>query len=182
MLCRRSPDGGRALLESQILEYLVHGRAASANTLALVRQMDPNTMIALNLTHDWLASFLPHVLSKVDRVSFGLLHDVDARALGPQPTSRLLLAVPFVGKDVPSPAAEFAQPDVLIGTTTLAYRYEGLRLRDMRRIVRQLKIDFQSEAGPRAMRPTYELFEGWVEASCREKGVERSVVNLEVRY
>ena len=37
------------------------------------------------------------------------------------------MAVPFIGKDVLSDAAEFAQPDVLIGFTILAYRYSGLR-------------------------------------------------------
>ena len=31
----------------------------------------------LNLTHDWLRSFLPHVLTKIDRVSFGLLTPQD---------------------------------------------------------------------------------------------------------
>ncbi len=31
----------------------------------------------LNLTHDWLRSFLPHVLTKIDRVSFGLLTPAD---------------------------------------------------------------------------------------------------------
>lgn len=31
------------------------------------------------------------------------------------------------GKDVPSRASEFAHPDVVIGLTILAYRYEGLR-------------------------------------------------------
>jgi hypothetical protein len=36
--------------------------------------------------------------------------------------SRLALAVPFIGKDVPSPSAEFAHPDVLIGLSVLAYR------------------------------------------------------------
>lgn len=34
-------------------------------------------MQMLNLTHDWLRSFLPHVLTKVDRVSFGLLTPED---------------------------------------------------------------------------------------------------------
>ena len=37
------------------------------------------------------------------------------------------MAVPFVGKDVPSRSSEFAHPDVVIGLTILAYRYEGLR-------------------------------------------------------
>ena len=31
------------------------------------------------------------------------------------PLSRTMLAVPFVGKDTPSPANEFAHPDVTIG-------------------------------------------------------------------
>lgn len=33
----------------------------------------------LNLTHDWLRSFLPHVLAKIDRVSFGLLTPADLK-------------------------------------------------------------------------------------------------------
>lgn len=33
------------------------------------------------------------------------------------PKSRKLLAVPFVGKDVPSRASEFSHPDVVIGKT-----------------------------------------------------------------
>ena len=43
------------------------------------------------------------------------------------PRSRRFLAVPFVGKDAPSPSSEYAHPDVAIGLSTLAYRYEGLR-------------------------------------------------------
>lgn len=43
------------------------------------------------------------------------------------PRSRAKLAIPFISKDVPSPASEFAQPDIVIGLTVLAYRYEGLR-------------------------------------------------------
>jgi hypothetical protein len=36
------------------------------------------------------------------------------------PRSRSKMAIPFVGKDVPSPASEFAHPDVIIGLTVLA--------------------------------------------------------------
>jgi hypothetical protein len=43
------------------------------------------------------------------------------------PDSRRLMAVPFVGKDVPSHASEFAHPDILIGLTILAYRYVSAR-------------------------------------------------------
>lgn len=31
----------------------------------------------LNLSKDWLNTFLPHVIAKIDRVSFGLLSDDD---------------------------------------------------------------------------------------------------------
>lgn len=34
------------------------------------------------------------------------------------PKSRKLLAVPFVGKDVPSRASEFSHPDVVIGESS----------------------------------------------------------------
>ena len=80
----------------------------------------------LNLCHNWLSTFLPHCLAKVNRVSFGLLTAKDCKAaleIDPHvPRSRLKLAVPFVGKDVPSRSSEFAHPDVIIGLTILAYR------------------------------------------------------------
>ena len=42
------------------------------------------------------------------------------------PKSRKLLSVPYVGKDVPSPSSEFAHPDIAVGLTILAYRYQVL--------------------------------------------------------
>lgn len=41
------------------------------------------------------------------------------------PRTRAKLGIPFVGKDVPSRSSEFAHPDIIIGLTVLAYRYEG---------------------------------------------------------
>lgn len=56
----------------------------------------------LNLARDWLRSYLPHCLQKIDRVTFGLLNANDlarALALDPRmPRTRAKLAVPFVGK------------------------------------------------------------------------------------
>lgn len=72
-------------------------------------------------------SYLPHVLQKIDRVSFGLMNKGDyARAIKSDPhmpRTRAKLAIPFVGKDVPSKSSEFAHPDVIIGLTILAYRW-----------------------------------------------------------
>jgi hypothetical protein len=47
--------------------------------------------------------------------------------------------VPFVGKDVPSRSSEFAHPDIVIGLSILAYRYEGLRQRDFGLVVQSLR-------------------------------------------
>ena len=42
------------------------------------------------------------------------------------PKSRRVTAIPFIGKDVPSQRSEFKfHPDIVIGLTILAYRYEG---------------------------------------------------------
>ena len=78
----------------------------------------------LNLAADWVRSYLPHCLGKINRVSFGILSPADLVMCDPRaPQSRRLMAVPFMGKDVPSRSSEFAHPDVLIGLTILAYRY-----------------------------------------------------------
>ena len=62
---------------------------------------------------------------QVDRVNYGLLSPKEMKEMskaGGLPRSRRYLAVPFVGKDAPSHASEFAHPDVAIGLTILAYR------------------------------------------------------------
>ena len=97
-----------------------------------------------------------------------------------QPLSRQLCAVPFMGKDVPSGAAEFAQPDCLIGSTVLAYRYEGLREQDIKRILLQLKFAVQHEPGMLSSRPSFILFENWVANACKRNHIARSVPSLDL--
>jgi hypothetical protein len=99
-----------------------------------------------------LESVLPHVLSKIDRVTFGLLNPSDLKTAmerNPRmPKTRKLLAVPFVGKDVPSRESEFSHPDVVIGLTILAYRYEGLRMADFLNVLTALREKlFEEEFG-----------------------------------
>jgi hypothetical protein len=150
----RSPSAGPAgpsgagYTRKEVEQCLVHyigaprggvgGERAEAE-LAVSTYFSKPSVQFLNLARDWLWTFLPHALSKVHRVGFGLLHtdDLDrwrdeavASAGGDPaaadefqvPRARKLLAVPFVGKDVPSRAAEFAHPEVLIGLSVLAYR------------------------------------------------------------
>eukprot|EP00928_Gymnodinium_smaydae_P006393 TRINITY_DN12258_c0_g1_i2.p1 TRINITY_DN12258_c0_g1~~TRINITY_DN12258_c0_g1_i2.p1 ORF type:complete len:1179 (-),score=178.35 TRINITY_DN12258_c0_g1_i2:170-3580(-) len=120
-------------------------------------------MKLLNLASDWIQTLLPHVLSKINRVSFGILTPADLAVADPRmPFSRRVMAVPFVGKDVPSRSSEFAHPDVLIGLTVLSYRYSGLRKKDLQRVVTQLKQDYSRQIGPRQERPAAVIFRQWL--------------------
>lgn len=120
--------------DKDVIEYLMRTKGTVAIEQRVQKSLPGEFVQLLNLSHDWLQSYLPHVLGKINRVNFGLLTAADyarAIALDPQmPKSRKLLAVPFVGKDVPSRSSEFAHPDVVIGLSIAAYRYEGLRLMD----------------------------------------------------
>jgi hypothetical protein len=170
-----------ALAESTLLCYLCgtdeeennskkFDDLASAETL-VSEAFHAEAMKLVNLSRDWLCSYMPHCMSKIDRVSYGLLQkdDID-RWNDPynnndnqQPLSRQLLSVPFVGKDVPAKFSEFAHPDVLIGLTILGYRYEGLRTTDVKDLVKQLKLEMQNQSGPFVDRPARALFSNWLQ-------------------
>lgn len=124
----------------------------------------PYAVKLMHLAHDWLHRLLPHVLAKINRVSFGLLQawDLQARQGGVVPLTRQLSAVPFCAKDVPSASSEFAHPDVAIGLTVLAFRYEGLRLNDVKRLMQTLKKEFTQQLGPKEQRPAALLYQGWI--------------------
>jgi len=141
----------------------------------LVGAMPDEHAQLLNLTHSWLRSVLPHVICRVGRVHYGLLADAGSAPGEPAASysagggaaavlhARQLLAVPFVGKDVPSHAAEFSHPDALIGLTILAYRHEGLRWEDMRGLFTLLLETMGQEGGPFRERPSCRMYATWVE-------------------
>ena len=98
------------------------------------------------------------------------------------PQNRKLLAVPFVGKDVPSKASEFSHPDIVIGLTILAYRHEGMRRQDLKRVLLGMREQMAGEAGAYSKRPACQLFVEWVGfAGKRVRGVARSQDPAEVR-
>jgi hypothetical protein len=175
------------LTDEEIIEFLNRGNASNVSITSKLRtHLGDDHVKMLNLGHDWLQSYLPFVLQKVDRVSFGLLKPEDIKQLEDDgvkiPTSRKLTAVPFVAKDVPSRASEFAHPDVLIGLTILAFRYEGLREKDFHLVLRLLREQLENEGGPFRDRPSCQRFEQWVLAGGRtvrgskkrEKGKRRA--------
>ena len=101
--------------DNDVLLYITKGNTVhSTLTNKIKTTLSDDHVKMLNLCHNWLSSFLPFVLQKVNRVHFGLLHSFDIKMLVSEgvkiPTSRKLTAVPFVAKDVPSRASEFAHP------------------------------------------------------------------------
>lgn len=125
---------------------------------------------------------MPFLMGKIDRVSFGLLTAAQLAKAAHLTKSRELCAVPFVGKDVPSPASEFSHPDVVIGLTVLAYRYEGLRPGDFKRAIRALQGKLQDESGPYKKRPSYTTFAKWVAlAGGRVRGIDWKTQNRLVK-
>ena len=113
-------------------------------------------------------TLLPHVLAKVNRVHYGLLrpHELEIMSkAGTLPRSRRFLAVPFVGKDAPSPSSEYAHPDVAIGLSTMAYRYEGLRPADFHAVLSHLRTELDAEHGPELQRPSGALWITWVHSA-----------------
>ena len=148
-----------------LLAYL-QGEHIEENRVEIENGLLAESKKLLNLGASWIKSILPHILSKINRVSYGILGPIDISVADPRtPQSRLLMAVPFVGKDVPSRSSEFAHPDVLIGLTILAFRYEGLRKSDLKRVVTQLKQDYSRQVGPRERRPACVIFDQWLAKS-----------------
>jgi len=125
------------ITEVELRTVLQHSDAAILQKL----QAAPDVAVKLvNLSIEWLHTLLPHVLSKVHRVSYGLLtgEDLEKGRKDRAPKSRLFLAVPFIGKDRPSDQSEFSQPDVTIGFTIMAFRLNGMRNFDIKMLLRAL--------------------------------------------
>lgn len=166
-----------AYLEQYI--YCEEGNNKLAIASAFVSHHFANCSIQLlNLARQWVWVYVPHVLAKIHRVSFGLISDDDIQRWKDQEIeaaggdiaaaknvviskSRRLLAVPFVGKDVPSRSSEFANPEVQIGLSILAYKLQGLNQKNTTELIAELKRSFLMEPGPFSERPSRILFEEW---------------------
>ena len=79
-------------LSRELLKGVLCGDTASTS---LQCQLSEREWKLLNLAHDWLVTFLPHCLTKVNRVSFGLLTEAELQAAvdAKTPRSRLKLAI-----------------------------------------------------------------------------------------
>ena len=155
---------------TDIVNFLCHGWSSSQTNTAIRQSASSHQMQLLNLSYDWLNSYLPHCMHKVNRVGYGLLGPDDiATGDASSSRSRGLVAVPFVAKDVPSRSSEFSHPDVLIGLTTIAYRIEGLRKTDVTHILTSLKAAAADEMGPEHLRPSAILFDRWIQHAYKHR-------------
>ena len=131
--------------------------------------LDDENMKLPNLSHDLLDNFLPSMLGKIYRVSFGLLSKQDLKKTleSGQNVSlmRQLAAIPYVGKDIPSHASQFSHPDVVIGLTVLAYWCDGLRFSDFENVLLELRERLDSEYGRYHKRPSALRYVQWVECA-----------------
>ncbi|KAA0175363.1 hypothetical protein FNF27_03064 [Cafeteria roenbergensis] len=138
----------------------------SPAVLSVCRGLPERGRRLVALARQWVTGLLPHALTKINRVTFGLLTGAHASSLAPGTSrTRLLTSVPFVGLDVPSPVSEHAHPDVLIGLTALAYAYEGLQLRHLHEVGRTLKQAMAHQVGAISQRPARQLWSRWCRAS-----------------
>ena len=177
----------KGMKEKDVTDYLLYNKKSSGIFSATDEQMK-----TLNLTRDWLHSFAPHVLSKINRVHFGILSPNELERMKEEEThisrARRLLAIPFVAKDVPSRASEYAHPDVVIGLTILAYRYNGLRRADFRNTLVSLRDQMQQESGPYNRRKSCKKFANWiiraggrVRGSKKRRKIETEEIDLIVK-
>eukprot|EP01052_Picozoa_sp_SAG31_P007493 SAG31_NODE_357_length_17115_cov_64.211801_5_plen_770_part_00 len=124
-LYEQLPDRRQEISTAEVQAYLTDEKLPISTVANFRRAMPPKSLQLLNLSRDMLQSYLPHCMSKINRVAYGLLPPWLDNPM--ESSSRRYMAVPFTGKDTPSAAAEFSHPDILILLTLLAYRYEGLR-------------------------------------------------------
>ena len=183
----RSPpdDHPTAVVHHAVAEkFLAEANIGTAQSIARAQQaggVSDQCLKLLTLGREWILTFVPHCLSKVNRVSYGLLRQHDLKSMpATMAVARKVVAVPFVGKDVPSKAAEFAHPEVLIGLTVLAYRYEGLRTFDIHEVVTMTKQMAVREVGQYEHRKASKMFQRWVEKSTAAAGTKPEI-DLQLR-
>eukprot|EP01043_Picozoa_sp_COSAG02_P005120 COSAG02_NODE_137_length_34526_cov_94.448079_13_plen_4296_part_00 len=159
-LFEQLPDRRAEISSDELRRYVSESPLQTSTARAVEAAVPHSSLQLLNVARDSLLSFFPHCISKIDRVSYGLLPawtNAESESI-----TRRYMAIPFTGKDTPSVASEFSHPDILIILTILAYRYEGLRPSDMQKAVVMLKTSLKREAGPLKKRLSYRTFERWL--------------------
>nr|XP_018914729.1 PREDICTED: uncharacterized protein LOC109042446 [Bemisia tabaci] len=104
----------------------------------------------------WLShGILFHVFNAKYRVQFGL-------NLNAEGETTKLIAIPFLGKDTPSPRSEFSHPDVMLGFTIICYLYKGLTQKELKETLLSLKSNFSTPVGDMQLDTWTQAGEAWI--------------------
>ena len=133
--------------------------------------LEKNLQEPVRVCAKWCQDLLPHVISKHHRYHYGLLSEVDG-----QDNERMLKAVPFVGKDMPSPDSEFSNLDVTFGFTILSYMKEDLREMD----VKQLVLYMQNRLHGKDRMQVLEMWQQW-SSECGQNHSNLELLDVEMR-
>jgi len=137
--------------------------------VVLINSLPESSVRILIFLRDFIRSYLPHVLTKINRVHYGILSPRDitlALTADPfMPATRQFLAIPFIGINSPSPSSEFSHPDIVIALTSLSYKRSGLRYSDFVRVIDYLRTNMMKELGAYSKRPSNIRYIEWVTGS-----------------
>ena len=169
----RSKSVALQIPDTSLIAYL-----ESHGSEEITRVLPDREVKVLVLFRQWLHVLLPFCYSRKHRVEFGLLPK--EWIVAGTPKSRKLLAVPYVGKDRPSPSSEFSHPDVLIGLSLIAYRLHGLRHSDLRDLIIAAREDMEDESGkPFFNRRACQRWVRWIgETGARVRGFSWAGISL----
>ena len=161
----------KGLKERDVTDYLLNRSKMNISLSATDVQMK-----TLNLTRDWLHSFAPHVLSKINRVHFGILSPEELERMreeeGHISTARRLLAI-LRSKDVPSRASSMH-----IQTSYLTHHFsisiQRIEKSRFSSCTAQSSRSNADESGPYTRRKSCKTFANWiVRAGGRVRGMKR---------
>lgn len=97
----------------------------------------------------WLShEVLFHIFNAKYRVKFGL--------------DRKPIAIPFYGKDTPSPRSEFSNPDVMLGFTIISYLYQGLNQQQLKDSLQKLKDKYSHQTADKELQTWVKSSYDWI--------------------
>ncbi|XP_018895940.2 uncharacterized protein [Bemisia tabaci] len=116
----------------------------------------------LLIAKGWLShGILFHVFNSKYRVQFGLHLNSEGEAIK-------RIAIPFLGKDTPSPRSEFSHPDVMLGFTIISYLYKGLSQKELKETLLNLKGSFSAPVGDMTLSSWTQAGEDWISTQVDE--------------
>ena len=78
----RAHGAARGIADHHMRAYLVRGTGAAEAARIIEKEAEDDSLKMINLARDWLTALVPHIMSKINRVSYGLLSAKDVVGTG----------------------------------------------------------------------------------------------------